>query len=435
MENDWVIKVENVSKKFARNLRHSIAYGFIDTLKTMVGLDLDETKLRNKEFWALQNINFELRKGESLALIGRNGCGKSTLLRVIHGIYPPSIGKISIKGRVGALIAVGAGFYPQMTGYENIYLNGAIMGMDREEIDAKIHDIIAFSEIGDFIQAPVSSYSSGMVVRLGFAIAVHMDVDILLADEVLAVGDYQFQIKCLNKIREIKEKGCSIVFVSHSEQMVRSVCERAVVFQHGKQLGSGKTDDMLDLYRQLVLQDERKGLGSCAGALIGDSETAPPVGRADILSFKLSDETGPVFESPKKTGETIFSDSNALKFELEIETNDTLNNCRFSLFLGNMQDRQAMAYPLGASYTAAKLEKGRYKVTINLDISSLTPNAYTIVFAMADQNEPHKIYAEIGPDDELFFMVKRSEQFVEENGTRRPPFFMPPADCRIVKTD
>ncbi|MBE9531297.1 MAG: ABC transporter ATP-binding protein, partial [Proteobacteria bacterium] len=195
-EGEVVISIKNLSKKFCTHLKRSMAYGIIDLSKNLVGIKPNTEELRRDEFWALDNMNFELKRGEVLGLIGLNGCGKTTLLRLLTGIFPPDKGEITIKGRVGALIAVGAGFHPHMTGRENIYLNGTILGMSAKELDACFDDIIEFAEIGDFIEAPVSTYSSGMRVRLGFAIAIHINPDILLIDEVLAVGDLNFSIKC-----------------------------------------------------------------------------------------------------------------------------------------------------------------------------------------------------------------------------------------------
>lgn len=260
-EDDWVIKVENVGKKFTRSLKKSMVYGLKDVTKSILGLPVHEDSLRDSEFWAVQNVSFELKRGESLGLIGRNGSGKSTLLRLINGIYPPSQGSITIKGRMGALIAVGAGFHPHMTGYENIFLNATILGMSRAEIEEKIDDIIAFAEIGEFIDAPVSTYSSGMTVRLGFAIAVHADIDILLADEVLAVGDVSFVQKCQNKIGELKAKGVSMILVSHSAEMLLINCTTGVYLKKGEVIQTGAIADVLQAYEVDLMNKNQLGNG------------------------------------------------------------------------------------------------------------------------------------------------------------------------------
>ncbi len=180
-------------------------YGFRDILRDTAGLHPKSDRLRRKEFWAVDDVSFELRKGETLGIIGPNGAGKTTLLKMLNGIVLPDKGSLRIKGRVGALIQVGAGFHPQLTGRENIYINGAILGMGKREIDKKFDAIVEFADIGDFLDTPVKHYSSGMFVRLGFAVAVHCEPEILLVDEVLAVGDTGFQTKCFNKIGELKK--------------------------------------------------------------------------------------------------------------------------------------------------------------------------------------------------------------------------------------
>jgi lipopolysaccharide transport system ATP-binding protein len=209
-----------------------MSYGITDLAKNLVGIRPDAATLRKDEFWALQNINFALKKGDVLGLIGVNGSGKTTLLRLLTGIFPPDEGEIIIRGKVGALIALGTGFHPYFTGRENIYLNGAILGLGRDELDAQFDEIIQFSEIGDFIDAPVATYSSGMRVRLGFAVAMAMKPDLLLIDEVLAVGDLGFKIKCLNKINEIMERA-AVIFVSHSMQLVARVSNKIMVLHKG----------------------------------------------------------------------------------------------------------------------------------------------------------------------------------------------------------
>jgi len=232
-DSNVVVSVKNVSKKFCKKLRRSMAYGIVDLSKNLVGLKPDFNDLRRDEFWAIDDVSFELRRGEILGLIGLNGSGKSTLLRLLTGILPPDKGEIEIKGRVSALIAVGAGFHPHMTGRENIFLNGTILGMSNSEIKSKFQDIVDFAEIEEFLDAPVSTYSSGMRVRLGFSIAIQVEPDILLIDEVLAVGDIEFRAKCYNAIAEISKKA-SVIFVSHAMQQVSRICTDLIVLDYGR---------------------------------------------------------------------------------------------------------------------------------------------------------------------------------------------------------
>ena len=197
----------------------------------------------------MKNISFELRKGETLGVIGANGSGKSTLLKLLNGIYMPDAGKITINGKVGALIQIGAGFNPMLTGRENIYINASILGMSKEEVDKNFDYIVEFADIGDFLDMPVKNYSSGMYVRLGFAIAVHSEPDILLVDEILAVGDRNFQIKCFRKMHELKKKQeISIVMISHNEYTIREYTQRCVVLNDGKMLFYGDSEDAISLY-------------------------------------------------------------------------------------------------------------------------------------------------------------------------------------------
>ncbi len=233
LPDDVVVSVRSVSKKFCRNLRRSMAYGIGDLAKNLAGFQPDSTNLKKDEFWALQDISFELRRGEVLGLIGVNGSGKTTLLRLLSGIFPPDKGEIAIKGRVGALIALGAGFHPHMTGRENVYLNGSILGLSRFEIDDQFDSIVKFSEIGEFINAPVSTYSSGMRVRLGFSIATVIRPDVLLVDEVLAVGDIGFRIKCFNAIANLVNN-TAVIFVSHTMQQISFISSKVMVLNNGK---------------------------------------------------------------------------------------------------------------------------------------------------------------------------------------------------------
>ncbi|PMB77038.1 MAG: ATP-binding protein [Fervidicoccus fontis] len=187
-----------------------------------------------EKFWALKNINLEVKKGESLGIVGRNGSGKSTLLKVISGIYYPTKGEVRVNGKLTTLLELGAGFHPDFTGRENIYFNASIFGFTRKEINAKLDEIIAFSELGEFIDNPVRNYSSGMYMRLAFSVAIHIEPEILLLDEVLAVGDSAFQEKCMSKIESFREKGVTMIFVSHASLQVEKLCDRAVWLKDGE---------------------------------------------------------------------------------------------------------------------------------------------------------------------------------------------------------
>ena len=236
-----LVKVEGLSKRFCRDLKKSLWYGMQDIGNELKGNPSAASGvLRPDEFWAVKDISFELKRGECLGLIGQNGAGKTTLLRMLNGLIKPDQGRIEMSGKVGALIALGAGFNPILTGRENIYVNAAVLGMKKQYVDRKIDEIIEFAEIGESINSPVQSYSSGMNVRLGFAIAaILIEPDILLLDEVLAVGDIGFAIKCLNTVRQMANQS-AVVFVSHSMQQVSNFCSRVIVMHQGEILIDGK---------------------------------------------------------------------------------------------------------------------------------------------------------------------------------------------------
>lgn len=253
-EQEVLVKVENVSKKFCKDLKRSLWYGLQELNPFTTA---QNSGLRKDEFWAVKDVSFELRRGECLGLIGHNGAGKSTLLKMLNGLINPDAGKITIHGRVGALIELGAGFNPILTGRENIYNNGAVLGFTKQEIDTKLASIVEFAELEEFIDMPVQNYSSGMKVRLGFAVAAQMEPDVLIIDEVLAVGDLGFVLKCFKTI-DIILPNTAIVFVSHSMPMVSRICSQIILLDHGKPQFQGvDVGKAIDLYYQRFSQNQR----------------------------------------------------------------------------------------------------------------------------------------------------------------------------------
>ncbi|MCC6456084.1 MAG: ABC transporter ATP-binding protein [Caldilineaceae bacterium] len=214
----------------------------------------------HEEFWALQGINFAVRQGDAVGLIGRNGAGKSTLLKILSRITEPSVGRVTIKGRVASLLEVGTGFHPELSGRENIYLNGAILGMTRREIKRKFDEIVAFAEVDKYLDTPVKRYSSGMYVRLAFAVAAHLEPEILVVDEVLAVGDAEFQKRCLGKMEDVASEGRTVLFVSHNMGAIATLCDRAILLKQGQIEKVGMTDDVIDYYQQNVAGKEGTAL-------------------------------------------------------------------------------------------------------------------------------------------------------------------------------
>ena len=255
-DKEVILSVEGVSKKFCRDLKRSLFYGVQDITTDLVGLKKSNPSLRPREFWALDNVSFQLRKGEALGLVGKNGSGKSTLLRIIAGLIKPDKGQVRVKGRVAPLIALGAGFNPILTGRENIYANMSILGLSKKQIDERFDEVVEFAEIGDAIDSPVQSYSSGMAARLGFATAIHTEPEILLIDEVLAVGDSRFRGKCFQKLHELRQNGISFILVSHDSHAILTVCESAVYLKQGEFVGFGDAVLMINKYENdLFLND------------------------------------------------------------------------------------------------------------------------------------------------------------------------------------
>ncbi|MBP1748701.1 MAG: transporter-related protein [Deltaproteobacteria bacterium] len=242
--NNITIHVENLSKRFGMfpspaNKLKEILWSF--------------GRNNGKEVWALKNVSFQVRQGETLGIIGRNGSGKSTLLQILCGILRKSSGKVSVIGRISALLELGAGFHAEFSGRDNVYMNGAITGLSHKEMDARFQDIADFSEIGDFMEQPVRTYSSGMFLRLAFACAINMAPDILIVDEALAVGDTHFQRKCNQKIQEFRDSGGSMLFVSHDMDSIRTMCNSAILLEKGTILESGDPARVADYYQDMVV--------------------------------------------------------------------------------------------------------------------------------------------------------------------------------------
>ena len=243
-----VITVENLGKKYTiakSGLFHNAS--LCDTLS-----GLFRKKNNREEFWALKDVSFTIHQGDRIGIIGRNGAGKSTLLKILSRISHMTRGRIHLKGRVSSLLEVGTGFHPELTGRENIYLNGAILGMSRSDIKARLDEIVAFAEIEKFLDTPAKRYSSGMYVRLAFAVAAHLEPEILIIDEVLAVGDIEFQRKCMNKMKEIGGNGRTVIMVSHSMQSIESLCSRVLVLDRGRKIDEGDTQQMTSAYLKRI---------------------------------------------------------------------------------------------------------------------------------------------------------------------------------------
>ena len=235
------IIVDHVSKVFLRRNAHSFKEAFIGWIR--------RRKVRADEFRALEDLSLQVGQGEAVAVLGLNGSGKSTTLKLVSGVLEPDSGRVFTRGRVAGLIEVGAGFHPDLSGRENVYLNAAILGMNKSEIDARFDDIVAFSEIGDFIDQEVKHYSSGMFMRLAFSVAIHVELDVLLVDEVLSVGDAPFRAKCATKIKELTASGVTMLVVSHDTNMAQELCERGIVIAKGKKIFDGPVEAAVAILR------------------------------------------------------------------------------------------------------------------------------------------------------------------------------------------
>lgn len=235
---DHAIEFNHVSKRFKRGQKGYLKQALLDIFRQQ----------KQEDFWALKDVSFTINSGEVLGIVGSNGSGKSTILKMIAGVLEPTSGKVHIEGQVSPLIELGAGFHPDLTGRENIYLNGTILGLSKKKIDERFESIVSFAEIEDFINTPVKHYSSGMYMRLGFAISVHVDPDILLIDEILATGDYTFQKKCFLKMEEFRKSGVTIVLISHDLATVKKFCERVIWIDNGQIKLSGYPEKVVQAY-------------------------------------------------------------------------------------------------------------------------------------------------------------------------------------------
>lgn len=253
------LRMDRVYKKFSRGEQHDALRDLLPALAKRLVRGSKPAGLRDEEFWVLNNVSFEIKRGEAVGIVGHNGAGKSTMLKHLSGILKPTSGTIEVNGRLSALIEVGAGFHTDLTGRENIFLNGVILGMSRAEVRAKFDEIVEFSGLEDFIDTPVKRYSSGMYARLGFSVAAHLDPAILIIDEVLSVGDQAFQTKSINKMRSILSSGVTVIFVSHNLRAVADLCDRALLLRKGEILEDGPTSKIIHSYMEQIKTARRHG--------------------------------------------------------------------------------------------------------------------------------------------------------------------------------
>lgn len=369
LDDEVLIKVDNVSIKFCRDFKKSLWYGLKDTATDIIHPTHrpQDSQLRPGEFWANQNISFEVKRGECLGLIGHNGAGKTTLLKMLNGLMKPDTGSIEMHGRIGALIALGAGFNPILTGRENVYVNGSILGLHKEEIDAKLDEIIDFAEIEEAIDAPVRTYSSGMQVRLGFAVAVILvQPDVLLLDEVLAVGDMAFTIKCLNAVRQLTDRS-AVVFVSHNVQFVSQFCSKIMLLKNGEvELFTDKVSEGIESYLSACEQViEMSGTGEATV----DNEILSTASRTDIVE-------------PRSV---LPEDSLAISLTLDIA--QTMHEANVMIVLKDNSGRPVASFVTkDPSGSQLKLSPGNYDCKFDIGCLGLTPGKYYFVVAVIVPN-------------------------------------------------
>ena len=371
-----VIKAENISKQYRLGL---VGTGTVkDDMKRWwynlrgkedpflkIGEANDRSRKGESDYvWSLRDINFEIHQGDSVGIIGRNGAGKSTLLKILSQVTQPTTGKIYTKGRIASLLEVGTGFHPEMTGRENIYLNGAILGMRKHEITRKFDEIVAFSGVERYIDTPVKRYSSGMYVRLAFAVAAHLESEILIVDEVLAVGDAEFQKKCLGKMNDVsKGEGRTVLFVSHNMAAVRSLCNRGILLENGIIKSDGIAEHVLDLYNSKNNFAETD--------INWETQNAPGNQNAKIHSIKVYSESGLNYIEEDVFVEVIY----------ENYKDEQVLNVSLSIF--DDKDNYLIASP---NLDRKKLKKGTYKSICKLDKNTFNTGKYFFTILLIGDN-------------------------------------------------
>ncbi|MDX1953694.1 MAG: ABC transporter ATP-binding protein [Verrucomicrobiota bacterium] len=358
-----VIRVEQLSKRYILAHKNEGQQGLRHVLTDMLSRPFSRNKEKSfnetEEFWALKDVSFEVHRGDVLGIIGRNGAGKSTLLKCLSRITEPSSGRITLRGRVASLLEVGTGFHPELTGRENIFLNGAILGMARVEIKQKFDEIVAFAEVERFIDTPVKRYSSGMYVRLAFAVAAHLEPEILIVDEVLAVGDAQFQKKCLGKMQEVSvQEGRTVLFVSHQLASVRRLCNRALLMERGTTTGVIGVEEAIQRYNQQ---------GADVQCDINLKEARRPdtaSGQARINRVRISEGSSFQYGSP-------------LRLDFEIDAASALRNCTVGIGFDTLDGYRILTLDSDNSGGNISLSQGSQKVSFSIERNPLHPGAYS----------------------------------------------------------
>ena len=398
--SDSIITVENLSKKYLISHKKQEHYTamrdvLVNGAKSFGKKLLGKGKNNNtkEEFWALKDINFEIKQGDRVGIIGRNGAGKSTLLKILSRITEPTTGKIHLRGRVASLLEVGTGFHPELTGRENIFLNGAIMGMSKWEIKKKFDEIVEFAEVEKFLDTPVKRYSSGMYVRLAFAVAAHLEPEILIVDEVLAVGDAQFQKKCLGKMEDVGKEGRTVLFVSHNMNVINQLCNKSILLSKGQTFLIGKTEDAINIYSNIENKDNGKDL-------LGGNE--------DLEVLSLSCDAENLYIEDEVTFKIrILIKQEQKKYHFSIHLLD--KNQNLLLASANLPSASIQPDPMFGVF----FNKGTYSITCKLPKSLLNTGTYSLNFLILE--DMYTIVLELKNVFE-FTMMERGEMRKEFSG-------------------
>lgn len=367
--NDIAIRIENLSKRYVigatqeryHTLRDTITDTLVSPFRFMRNMLRHSGNLQNKtsnEIYALRDLNLEINHGDVVGIIGRNGAGKSTLLKILSRITEPTKGYAEVHGRVGSLLEVGTGFHHELTGRENIYLNGAIIGMKKNEIERKFDEIVAFAEVEKFIDTPVKRYSSGMYLRLAFSVAAHLEPEILLVDEVLAVGDIAFQKKCLGKMEDVAARGRTVLFVSHNLAVIKELCKSCVVLKNGRLDYRGSVVEGLARYSQSLLE-EAEGIGMKSTGWHSLSLN----GQANGLASKI-DVSDEVF------------------VETLLDLQEEFTNGRLFCIINNSVGEVVVHQRMSLRELVGSKAKGRYRLSVELPALNLAPGVYTLYFKL-----------------------------------------------------
>ncbi|MBS1488662.1 MAG: ABC transporter ATP-binding protein [Bacteroidetes bacterium] len=362
--SDTVIRVENLSKRFIisheeREPYKSLRDVMVRKTKKWIGLNKQKPHLTHEEFWALKDLNFEIKQGDRVGIIGRNGAGKSTLLKILSRITEPTQGRITIDGRVASLLEVGTGFHPELTGRENIFLNGAILGMSRAEIRAKFDEIVAFAEVEKFLDTPVKRYSSGMYVRLAFAVAAHLEPEILIVDEVLAVGDAQFQKKCLGKMEDVsKNEGRTVLFVSHDLNAVHKLCSVGVLLNNGSIYYAGAINKVIESY-----VSHSKNISS--------NYVRIGTGEIQLIDIIFLNENGVEL--------TELSTEQAVVVKMKCKANRSMKGVQFAVCFNNIHNSRITSLWTAFKGISFDVNEGIFSLIFTIDRLGLIPGDYQIL--------------------------------------------------------